>query len=304
MGTVGKWFGFGRNENYDEAIRAFEAGEFEDAIEQFKVCLSSDPDVSTRERAKSYMAGALGKLARREVAKDDWPEALHFLDDAIFLRPGYADLRMLRAQVFDELERKEDRMFEIRFSLDLNPMYGFAVLHDGIFKYEDGDRSAGVERIDEAVGYDSRLKTEILDEAMSLHDGGNHDAALARFKEVVPIQKTNPEEIARNADKLAHKGRYRDAEEAYRSAIAIAPKFADLRCKHGQVLLNLDEIKQAIAEFREAVSINERYADGYAYLGVALRRLGHEDQAMDAFRAALQIEPTHVIAQAEVEPAP
>ena len=304
MGTVGKWFGFGKNENYDEAIRAFEAGEFENAIEQFKICLASDPDVSTRERAKSYMAGALGKLARREVSKDEWGAALHFLDDAVFLRPGFADLRMLRAQVFDALKRREDRIFEIRFSLDLNPKYGFAVLHDGINKYEDGDYDSGVERMREAVGYDSRMKTEVFDAAMSLHESGSHDAALAKFKEVVPVQKTDPEEIARNADKLAHKGRFRDADEAYRTAIEIAPHFADVRCKHGQVLLNLDEIEQAIAEFREAVSINERYADGYAYLGVALRRLEHEDQAMDAFRAALQIDPAHVVAQAEIERTP
>ncbi|MCH8979272.1 MAG: hypothetical protein IH945_08520, partial [Armatimonadetes bacterium] len=79
MRTIGKLHGFGRNESYDDAVRSYEAGEFEVAIEQFKACLSDDPDVSTRERATSFMAGAFGKLARRSVEQRRWDRALHYL---------------------------------------------------------------------------------------------------------------------------------------------------------------------------------------------------------------------------------
>ena len=297
MGTTGKRLGFGRNESYDAAVRAYEEGEFEAAIEQFKVCLSSDPDVSTRERARGRMAGALGKLAKRAVELRHWDHALTYLDEAIALRPWFADLRILRAEVFESLNRTEDRMFEIRFALNFNPNYGLAVLHDGILMYERGDRVAGIERIWESVKCDPRLKTETFDNAMSLHGKGEHVRALEKFKDVRPVQYTDPEDIVREADAFAHEDRWRDAEESYRRAIDVAPKFADVRCKHGQALMALDEVEQAVAEFREAVSINDQYADAYAYLGAALRRGGHEDQAMDAFRAALVVDPEHAVAK-------
>ncbi len=301
MGVVGKWFSFGRNENYDEGIRLYQAGEFLDAIHQFKICLSSDPDSSTRERARSYMAGALGKLARAEVASGDWPKALHYLDDAVAIRPGFADLRILRAQVFHALKREEDRMFEIRFALDLNPKYGFAILHDGIFKVEHGEREVGLARLKEAAIADPRLDSELYRSSMALFEKGDKDSAIAKIKDVVPVQKTDPEDIVRAADKLSHEGRWRDAEESYRNALEIAPRFADVRCKHGQILLQLDEIEQAIAEFREAITINPRYADAYAMLGIAYRRAAREQDAMDAFRAALEVDPAHVVAGLEIE---
>ena len=301
MCTIGKRLGFGRNASYDAAVRAYEAGEFEAAIEQFKVCLSSDPDVSTRERARSRMAGAFGKLARRAVELRHWDHALNYLADAVALRPGFADLRILRAEVFESLNRTEDRMLEIRFALDLNPRYGLAVLHDGILMYEERDRAAGIERIWEAVNCDPRFKTDTFEEAMSLHGKGEHVRALEKFKDVRPVQLTDPEEIVREADAFAHEGRWRDAEESYRRALDVAPRFADVRCKRGQALMALDEVEQAIVEFRAAVSINERYADGYAYLGIGLRSAGLEPEALDAFRAALEVDPEHVVAKAEVE---
>ncbi|MCH8979484.1 MAG: tetratricopeptide repeat protein [Armatimonadetes bacterium] len=301
MDTIGKRLGFGRNESYDDAVRAYEAGEFEAAIELFKACLSGDPDVSTLEQARSGMAGAYGKLARRAVEQRHWDHALNYLDDAIALRPRFADLRMLRAQVFESLNRTEDRMLEIRFALDMNPRYGFAVLHDGILKYEEGERAEGIERIWDSVKCDPQLKTETFDNAMSLHGKGEHVRALEMFKDVRPVQQTDPEVIVREADGYAHEGRWRDAEESYRRALDVAPKFADVRCKHGQALLELDEVEQAIAEFREAVSINDRYADGYAYLGIGLRSAGLEPEALDAFRAALEVDPEHAVAKAEVE---
>jgi tetratricopeptide (TPR) repeat protein len=301
MGIVGKWFSFGRNESYDEGIRLYQAGDYVAAIQQFKICLSSDPDPSTRERARSYMAGALGKLARAEVAKEDWTSALHFLDDAVAVRPGFADLRILRAQVFHSLKREEDRMFEIRFALDLNPKYGFAILQDGIYKIEHGEKEAGLARIKESIAADPRLDSELYRAAMAMFERGDESEALERILDVVPVQKTDPEEVVRAADAFAHEGRWADAEESYRRALELAPRFADVRCKHGQVLLQLDEVGQAIAEFREAVTINPRYADAYAMLGIAYRRSRQEEDALDAFRAALQVDPSHVVAGLEIE---
>lgn len=304
MGVVGKWFSFGKNEHYDEGIRLYQMAEYQQAIEQFKICLSSEPDASTRERARSYMAGAYGKLAKDEVAKSEWTGALHFLDEAVLLRPGFADLRMVRAQVFDALRRQEDRMFEIRFSLDLNPRYGFAVLHDGIYKIEHGEVEAGLARVRESTECDPRLDSDSLRAALALVESGKMADGVAALKRVVPVLKTNPEEIIRAADQYAHEGRWGDAEESYRRALEIVPRYADVRCRHGQVLLQLDEVEQAIAEFREAVTINPRYADAYAMLGIAYRRSGQEEDAVEAFRAALTIDPAHVVASQEIERKP
>ena len=297
-------FGYGQNAIFDSALLYYQEGDYESAIEQFKICLSSDPDVSTRERARSYTAGSYGKLARGCVQKKDWEKALHYLDEAVMLRPGFADLRMLQCQIFDHLGRQEDRMFEIRFSLDMNPQYGFAVLHEGIYKYELEDKEEGLARIKESVECDPRLDTAMLQKGIALHEKGDHAGALGAFKQVVPEMAKNPEEVVRTADAHAHEGRWHDAEEGYRKAIELAPHFADVRLKHGRVLFEMGDVGSAISEFREAVSFNPRYTEAFVMLGIAHKKSGNLDEARDAFNAALTTDPENEIAKKELAEIP
>ena len=247
------------------------------------------------------MAGSLGKLAHQSIASRRFDEALHHLDEAILIRPAYADLRVLRAQVFAALGKQEDRMFELTFALELNPRYGWAVFQHGLYLIDEGDVPGGVARLKEAISRDPRIDTAEYREALSVFQSGSTHEGRKLLADVVPQFKTDPHDIVRGADEFAHEGRWHDAAESYRLALDVAPRFADVRCKYGQILLQLDEVEQAIAEFREAVTINPKYADSYAMLGVALRRAGREDEAKEAFRAALEVEPGHLVASMELE---
>lgn len=294
-------FGFGHNLVFDTAVSSFEKGDTIGAIEQFRICLASEPDPSTRERARSYLAGCYVRLAKLDIASNEWETALDNLDEAAFQRPAFADVRILRSIVFDHLGKQEDRRFEITFALDFNPRFALAVLHDGIFELEFGDHALGIARIKESASIDKRLNSDLYHTALDTYDMGDVEKSIQLFKQVVPVNVNDPVDLINEGNKAAHTGQWAEAENAYRKALEFAPRYADVRCKHGRVLIELGLLSEAIAQLREAVDINPRYADAYAFLGVALKAAGHTNQALDAFSAALAIDPDHVVALRETK---
>ncbi len=301
MGFVGKWFGFGRNAHLDAGVRAYEKGDFQAAVEEFRVASTTEPDLTLRQRARSYLAGALGRLGRQSMAAGDFAQAIQHLGDAVALRPRYADLHMALAMCHDAVGEWARRNEEVAVALRLNPRYGLAVLWEASLAMADGDHANGLVRAVQAAALDRRLETDTFREAIRLADAGEWDEAARRLRQVRPEATDDPNALAMLGDRMMAQGRFADAEEAYRMALESASGYADLHVRNGQALLELGQVERAAEQFREATAINPQYAEAHALLGVALRRSRKEEEALEAFREALRHDPNQVIAAEELK---
>lgn len=289
-------FGFGHNPLFDAGLAAHETGRPKDAISKFLACLESDPDPSTRERSKSYLAAGYARLARAAIILNDLEHALDLLDEAVSYRPYFADIRLMRAMIFDRLGRNEDRAFEIMFALDFNPKYSAAILQKGILEIEFGDAGSGESLVRKAVESNSRIDVDACETALAALARGDKAMCIKLLKDPGIVQDRDKSTLVREGDTLAHEGQWSRAEEAYRRALDEVPRFADVLCKHGRVLMQLGRNEEAVAQLRESVEVNPKYADGYAFLGLALQNAGYPEKAGEAFAAALAIDPGHVVA--------
>lgn len=300
MAFVGKWFGFGRDEQFDAGVRAYEAGDFVAAAESFRVVSQSKSDLTLRHRAKSYLAGALGRLGKAAYQDGDLTDALSNLSEAVVLRPRYADLHMALAMIHEALGEFNKRNEEVEAALRINPNYGMAVLYQGTMLMMSGDHANGLARAVQAVSLDRRLETPIFREGIDLADQGLWEDAAHKLREVRPTGQDDPDFLSMRGDRMMATGRFQDAAECYRQAIELSPGYADLHVRYGQALLEIDQVGQAIDELSQATIINPDYAEAHAILGVALRRQGKEDEAIKSFRRALEIDPAQVIADSEI----
>ncbi len=299
MSFVGKWFGFGRDLNFDDGVRAYEKRAIADAIARFRAAITGSRDQSIRERAKSYLAGCFGKLAVDAWQKRDFDQARRFLLEGVELRPGFADLWLKLGQIeliLGELESAVDRM---ETALAINPEYANAQYWRGLAEYRLHKGQAGVEMMEHAVASDSRLATSEWKEGLAAHHKGDWESAYASFKEVRPAAD-DVQELTSEADALAKVGRWDDAETLYVMALVIAPSYADLRCRYGQALMERGEVDSATGQFLLAIEGNPNYAEAHALLGVAYRRMNEEEKALAAFRAALNLDRHHPIAEQEI----
>lgn len=299
MSFVGKWYGFGRNPHFDNGVRAYEQGAFDTALEQFKICAASEPDSGTRERAKSYQAGCLGKLARAALVSSQYEQAIAYLKEATTIRPRFADLQLLLAEAQLSDGDRDAAKVAVDTAFDINPRYANAHLFMIRYHLTGNDSKAALASLDSALQADERLKESPHESLADAIVSGMSDQALKTLSQVrIPVSR-DANDLAARGDAHVREERWSDAEEAYRQALEIAPRYADIRCKHGQTLLELNELTAASNEFREAISINSNYSEAYALLGVALKRLGDEEGAKDAFKQALVLDPNHPIARFE-----
>ncbi|MCW5940403.1 MAG: tetratricopeptide repeat protein [Fimbriimonadaceae bacterium] len=300
MAFVSKWFGFGRSEDFDAGVRAYEAGRFEEAAERFRECANKEPDLALRQRAKSYLAGSLGRVGRNLMAQGDFVAAIEALGNAVAIRPRFADLHIALATAHNALGQYHKMHEEVRAALRINPRYGQAVLFEAALLMRAGRHGDGLARAVEAVSLDRRLENEEFQEGIRLADESRWDEAADRLLSVKPSQADDSTDLMRLGDAFMSRQRWADAEQAFRQALELAPGFADLHARRGQSLLELDRLEDAMEEFREAVAQNPGYSEAHALLGIALRRAGREEEAKGAFRAALEADPANTIASREL----
>lgn len=298
MSFVGKWFGFGRNPHYDAGIRAYERRDFTEAVEQFKICLASDPDPAIREPARNYLAGALGRLARADRAKGEVSEAIRRLREATTIRPHFADLQYALAECLVETDDLDGASAALKLALERNSEYAEAVALQVLIAIRRNDWEGACSR----AGWlpEHRIDWPRRAQLAAALDTGDMQAALEALNDLVQTPEKTANELADKGDEFMKAQAWDVAAEHYRQALDQAPRFADIRCKYGEALLNQKMADAASAEFREAIAINPRYAEAHALLGVALRATGDEEGARAAFHAALEIDPHHSIATTEL----
>ncbi|HRF58929.1 MAG TPA: tetratricopeptide repeat protein [Fimbriimonadaceae bacterium] len=300
MALVGKWFGFGKDEAYDRAIKAYDQGDYADAIGGFEACLEAGADPAMVRLARFYIAESHAHLGQSALAREQFGPALEHLLAAIEIHPNYPDLRLQLALTYQGLGDTAKQIESIETSLRLNPNYALAILHQGILWCLDGRIDEGLKRVAQAVGRDSNLRGDRYESALQAFRSGDTDRGISNLRAMAVQVSDDANAHAKIADGFARDRHWHEALQEYEAALRLAPRYADIQCRYGQALLQTDAVSAATEAFRAALDVNPKYADAHAYLGIALRRLGDENGAQASFRAALEFDPHHAIAGEEI----
>lgn len=102
------------------------------------------------------------------------------------------------------------------------------------------------------------------------------------------------------AEQYARTGAYADAQRTLRKVIAKARANVGAWLLLGQISGMQNNHADAEQEFAQATRLSPRSVDAHAYLGVACMQQGKDQQAIAAFKAALDIQPSLVMALANL----
>lgn len=297
--SVGKWFGFGLNSDYDEGLRLHSAGKYADAIPFFeKVVLTKDPQI--HRQAHFYLAECVTQLGITLLRTEDFEGARGYLERACELHPTFPDVRLNLALAYRGLNRRTEMNTELREALVLNPRFTRAQFLRGLALYEAGDIEIGLAAMMEVGASDPLFSGDRFEAGLNNHELGDRGTAVAHWNVLLILERNDAGLFIRIGDQFARKELWEQASMEYEMALELEPTFADVRVKYGQALLELNHVHRAVAEFEKAIELNENYADAHAMMGVALRRLGEIDRAKSEFKVAVTINPDHVIAVREL----
>jgi tetratricopeptide (TPR) repeat protein len=292
MSLLGKWFGFDRTEVYEEAVRAYDRGDYEQAIEAFEAYLEDGTDPAVCRLARFHVAESYAQIGARRYREGDFAGAASNFEAALRLNPDYPDLNLQAARAFRGLGSREKQRHYLERALTANPRFVDAILFEGVFLYEQGEHDAGLQRVEEACRLDPQLMTERLASARRYHDEADHERAKKNLVALSSMAGNGDGALhMRLAESFVRSRMIEEALEEFRKAIAASPEYPDFRCRYGRALLELRRHEEAIEQLQKAIELNPEYAEAHTVLGEALEQSNLPVEACEAYRSALRLDP-------------
>lgn len=302
MSVLGKMLGFGRNEQYDRAIRLFDQGLYEEALVAFEQSRESGrKDPLTERLALFYTAEAHGNLGHCASKRGAWERAEHHFRKALEIHPHYADLHFSLALALRRRLRYAEALESLDNALQINPRFAKAHFHRGLALYASGEREQAMEAVFTAVEIEPGFDTEAYRTALKEHAAGNYASALHALEMVSATEVDDILFHFRLGQDLYRRGLLKDALEEYGKALDLNPSYADIHAHLGIAQAAMEDLAGAAASFEKALAINPEYAEARLHLGITLRDLGRRDEAAAEFRTILDTEPDNALARQNLD---
>ncbi len=296
MSMLGKMLGFGRNEEYDRAIRLFDQGLYEEAIHLFENATHDEKqDPLTHRLAMFYTAEANANLGQNALKRGAWEKAEIYFRNALEIHPHYADLHFDLALCLRYMQRHTEALHALNHALEINPRYAKALLYTGLTLYTLEERENALKAIMQALSYEPGYDTVTLRQALRKHHEEDYAACLQLLDKV---SFTNVDDIQfhfRLGDDLYRRGMLKEAIEEYTKALELNPHYADIHNHLGMAYNAQGTHSSAIQEFLRAVEINPGFVDAWVNLGVTYKEMGDMEASKAAFKEALALEPDNII---------
>ncbi len=291
MAMLGKWIGFSIEELFEQALEAFQAGDWDSSIERFTTILELAGDATMLRIGRLRLAQSYASLGRKFAAEGDLFGAVKNLEASCGLLV-FPDVSLSLAQAYEDLglfERSEDTL---RQTLEMCPNMPDAIFEMGLLYYLWGRRIEGMQWIFRAVQLDSKFAKEELRAARQASQAGDHDSAILHLKSLRSASKFPSGRLhAQLGDIYFRDLLFHEAREAFAAAAESDPDFPDYRCKLGQVEIELGNFERAVSELQTAIRLQPRYAEAYAQLSRAYFQLAAFDEARSAVENALAFDP-------------
>lgn len=293
MSLLGKWFGFARDEVFDEGMAAFDRGAYEDAIEAFEECLQQDPEPNVMRLARFYLAESQAQMGQSYLERGEPLAALRHFESALRRFPNFPDLNLCAARACREMGARQRAKAYVDRALQSNSSFVEAILLDAVLEYEAGRPDTALVRAREAVELEPAIGVGRLEQAHGCHGDGREQEVVQHLLAMASTVSGDAGLHARMADSYMRDRMFTEAATEYRKALDIAPQRAELHCRLGQSLLAQGRTAEAVDTFNDAVRLNPASAEAQAHLGLAQQALGRLAEAAQAFRRAQELNPDH-----------
>lgn len=303
MSTLGKMLGFGRNSHYDNGVRMFDKGQYEEAISELdcaRVVKNGKRDAMTERLALFYTSESFTQMGHKAMKAGAWEKAEQCFTKSLEINPQYADLHFHQAMARRAEHKLEKALDSLYRALEINPRFAKASFYKGLIRYEQEFREDAIESICCAIELEPGFKTEAFHKAMEYHGKGEFLAALQAFEQVSHTEVDDILFHYRLGDDYLRRGLYESAIGEYQKALSLNPNYADIHNHLGIAFNSHGKTNDAISTFQAALAINPKFLDATLNLGIALRDAGRKSEAAHYFSRVLELDPENATAQTQL----
>jgi tetratricopeptide (TPR) repeat protein len=190
-------------------------------------------------------------------------EAIGHYDQALRLKPDFAEAYDNRGVALAQLDKTEEAIGQYEQALQLDPHFSEAHYNLGIALSQTGRLLEAVEHYERAL----------------------------QAKPDYPKAHNNLGVV------LAQTGQTEQAIQHYEEALRLEPDYFEAHNNLGVALVQLNRIPEAIAHYEQALRINPGFADAHVNFAVALEQVNRAPEAIEHYQQALRLKPDFVEAR-------
>lgn len=274
--------------------------------------------VPENPRAHASLAGVLSRAGK-------WAQALPYYEEAVRLRPDYADAQNDFGAALGKLGRHDQALTHHRRAWQLKPDDLDVRLNLGVALQQAGRAAEAVLHFEAVLAQRPRhlvarahLGDTLLqlgrpadalrqfehvltlepdapgahnNAAVALTALGRAEEALGHYARAAHLQPDNLAVRVNYGDALLRAGQAAGAATQYAVAVRLQPDWPDLHYNLGNIQLQLGQLTAAAGEFATAVRLRPGWVPAHHNLALALTQLGRTAEAIPHYEAILRQEP-------------
>ncbi|MFT5589918.1 MAG: protein O-GlcNAc transferase [Bradyrhizobium sp.] len=194
-------------------------------------------------------------------------------------------LSVFNAGLMPEAAEIADRILQI------DPRQCEALHLRGLIDFHNGDFSAAVTRIREAILLNPLESRYFYNLGTALLGINNQLDAIEQFRTVIKLDPANADAYGNLAAALHILGRYEEAKQCHLKVIEIKPDDPAVLTNYSSTLNANKQFKEAIPFLVKALASDPDHVDALNNLGLAALRTGMVDEAETLFKRAIELSP-------------
>ena len=228
--------------------------------------------------------------ARHE--EDLFSKAVEHYNEAIKLKPQFAEAYFNRAVANTALKKLEEAIEDYDQAIELRPEFVKAYVNRGNMKTQLGKSEEAVEDFDQALKQSSEHVEAYTNRGYTKTLLGRREEAIEDFNQAIELKPDNETYTNRGSAK-AELGYLEEAIKDFDKAIELNPKSARAYYNRGLVRFIMGNLEEAIRDYDKAVELDPKHVKIYINRGSAKVGLGYPEEAIKDFDRAIEFDPLY-----------
>jgi len=269
--------------NNQLGLALVDKGQIDEAIEQYKRALQSNPAYSV---SYNNLGIALAQKGQLDEAIEQYQKALE-INPAFYECYNNFGIALARKGQVDEAIERYNK------ALEINPGYFECYNNLGNALAQKGKVDEAVEQFQKALEINPNYAEGCSDLATALAKQGRQDEALALYRKAVEIDPNNAKLHSNLGNALAQKGQVNEAIAQHETAVKLDPTYAAGYNNLGTALAQMGKVDEAIEQYKKAEKIDPNYPNAPNNFGNALLKKGKVKEAIEQYQRSLTLRPNY-----------
>ncbi len=246
-------------------------------------------DYDTVLQARLDDWNGLRRHALAAMAEGDYADAVDDLDAAIALKPADADLIVLRAEAYLELDNMPLALRDAQRALDLDDDLPVAHFIVGVFNLEAENYFQAVIDLTAAIKLDPELARAYAARANAHFWSKDPARARADAERAIELDPELAQAYLARALVYVYEREWREAMADADRAVELAPDDEEVWATRGRIYLEGGDANEALDDFERALALDPDWVEGHLLRAEALDALQRYDDAIVALESVLEV---------------